>query len=189
MTKAEARKTMRENRLALSLKETNVYQDLLLINFQTLPLPYVGLVHAYLPMYEKNEPDPLPLLDWMRFCNPGLMVTHARIVPSSFEMKHFLHDGNSFFEKNQYGIPEPVGGREVDPHEIDLVFVPLLAFDQNGNRVGYGKGYYDRFISSCRKDVIKIGLSFFPPVESINDVSFFDKKLDFCITPDCVYAF
>ena len=104
-------------------------------------------------------------------------------------MLHFLQDDEMFFEKNQYGIPEPTGGVAVRERDIDIVFIPLLAFDKSGNRVGYGKGYYDRFLSKCRKDVLKIGLSFFPPVDSIEDVDFFDKKLDFCITPERVYAF
>jgi 5-formyltetrahydrofolate cyclo-ligase len=67
--------------------------------------------------------------------------------------------------------------------------MPLLAFDSKGDRVGYGKGYYDRFLAACRKDVLKIGLSYFPPVSSIDDIEIFDKKLDFCITPERVYAF
>ena len=94
-----------------------------------------------------------------------------------------------YFDMNQYGIPEPVGGKEIMPEELDLVFVPLLGFDLQGNRVGYGKGYYDRFLSKCKDDVIKVGLSFLSPIDCIEDVDFFDKKLDFCITPERVYAF
>ncbi|MEY2811910.1 MAG: hypothetical protein RI991_905, partial [Bacteroidota bacterium] len=101
----------------------------------------------------------------------------------------FLVDEQTVFQDNQYGIPEPTAGIEVTSDMIDVVVVPLLAFDKKGNRVGYGKGYYDRFLASCRNDVITIGLSFFPPVLSIDDIDFFDKKLDFCITPDSVYAF
>jgi 5-formyltetrahydrofolate cyclo-ligase len=189
MKKSEARKFFSAKRLALTPFEANTKQDLILIRFQELSLPYFSLVHAYLPLYERNEPDPIPLLDYMHFRYPGMQVTHAKINPNDFSMLHFLQDDEMFFEKNQYGIPEPIGGVAVNEMDIDIVFIPLLAFDEMGNRVGYGKGYYDRFLSKCRKDVLKIGLSFFPPVDSIEDVDFFDKKLDFCITPECVYAF
>lgn len=72
---------------------------------------------------------------------------------------------------------------------IDIAFIPLLAFDTEGNRIGYGKGYYDRFLAKCRKDIITIGLSYFPPLDKVDDIEFFDKKIDFCITPESVYAF
>ena len=88
-----------------------------------------------------------------------MQVTYAKIDPNNFSMLHFLQDDEMYFEKNQYGIPEPIGGVTVDEKDIDIVFIPLLAFDELGNRVGYGKGYYDRFLSKCRKDVLKIGLS------------------------------
>jgi 5-formyltetrahydrofolate cyclo-ligase len=72
---------------------------------------------------------------------------------------------------------------------IDLVFIPLLACDLQGNRVGYGKGFYDRFLSKCRYDVKKIGLSFFDPVDKIEDVNVFDIPLDECITPKKTWVF
>jgi 5-formyltetrahydrofolate cyclo-ligase len=189
MKKSEARKIFSAQRSSLNPLEVNTKQDLLLILFQQLTLPHCSLVHAYLPRYDRNEPDPTPLLDFMHFRQPGMKVTYAKIDPSNFSMVHFLQDDEMFFEKNQYGIPEPIGGVTVNEKDIDIVFIPLLAFDRSGNRVGYGKGYYDRFLSKCRKDAMKIGLSFFPPVDSIEDVDFFDKKLDFCITPERVYAF
>lgn len=189
MTKCEARILYKAKRAELTDKELLVYQDLLLIHFQELNLPYIDLIHTYLPIYENNEPDPSPLTDWLRFTNPGLKVTYSAINPSDYSMKHFLQHDDMTFKTNQYGIPEPIDGTEISENEIDIAIIPLLAVDIHGNRVGYGKGYYDRFISKCRQDLIKIGLSFFPPVESIDDVDFFDKKLDFCITPECVYAF
>lgn len=105
------------------------------------------------------------------------------------EMTHFLLTENTKFIKNDYGIPEPVNGLEVPVSKIDVVFVPLLAYDKKGNRVGYGKGFYDRFLKKCRPDVIKIGLSFFEPEEQIEDISLDDVKLDFCVTPYGVYGF
>jgi 5-formyltetrahydrofolate cyclo-ligase len=70
-----------------------------------------------------------------------------------------------------------------------MVLIPLLAFDQTGQRVGYGKGYYDRFLANCRPDCIKTGLSFFPAEDKITDTNTFDIAMDFCITPDKIYEF
>ena len=70
-----------------------------------------------------------------------------------------------------------------------MVFVPLLAFDKKGHRVGYGKGFYDKFLSECKPDAIKIGLSFFEPEELITDVFESDVKLDYCVTPNSIHAF
>ena len=189
MKKAEARILFRQQRSSLTTLQVNVFQDLLLIRFQELALPYFNYVHAYLPIYKNNEPDTDPLLEWLKFSNPGLQIVYPKVSPLDFSMKHYLHEADMYFDMNQYGIPEPVGGKEIMPEELDLVFVPLLGFDLQGNRVGYGKGYYDRFLSKCKEDVIKVGLSFLSPIDCIEDVDFFDKKLDFCITPERVYAF
>jgi len=100
-----------------------------------------------------------------------------------------LFDDEVELVDNAFGIAEPSAGEIVEPGEIDLALVPLLAFDQHGYRVGYGKGYYDKFLSQCREDVIKIGLSFFEPVDEIGDINQFDIPLNYCVTPQKVYEF
>jgi 5-formyltetrahydrofolate cyclo-ligase len=189
MQKAEARKLFSNKRKELTSKEVNVYQDLLLIRLQELDLPYCNILHTYLPIYDRNEPDPMPMVDWLRFRDPGMKVAYPKIQLSDLSMTHYVTDEHSVFTLNEFGIAEPDSGMEVDAADIDMVIIPLLCFDHSGNRVGYGKGFYDRFLSKCRTEVLKIGLSFFPPIESIEDVNFFDKKLDLCITPERVYAF
>jgi 5-formyltetrahydrofolate cyclo-ligase len=104
-------------------------------------------------------------------------------------MTHFLLTDNTKFQKNEYNIYEPVDGIEVPSSKMDVVFVPLLAYDKSGNRVGYGKGFYDKFLSQCKAEVVKIGLSFFEPEELIEDVSPSDIKLDYCVTPETIHKF
>jgi 5-formyltetrahydrofolate cyclo-ligase len=82
-----------------------------------------------------------------------------------------------------------VDGIDMFPTEIDLVLVPLLTFDKRGHRVGYGKGYYDKFLARCNPYVIKIGLNFYDPVDEISDINAFDIPLDFCVTHHEIYAF
>lgn len=90
---------------------------------------------------------------------------------------------------NAWGIPEPTQGILTDPSIIDFILVPLLAFDTQGYRVGYGKGYYDRFLKDCRNDSKKIGLSFFPPEKTISDLFEEDFRIDAVVTPDKLYTF
>lgn len=105
------------------------------------------------------------------------------------KMLHFLLTDNTKFSINEYHIPEPINGLEVPINKIEVVFVPLLAYDKQGNRVGYGKGFYDRFLSKCQPKTIKIGLSFFEPEGQIDGTFDGDIRLDYCITPENIYSF
>ena len=114
------------------------------------------------------------------------------IAKSDFEtrkMTHFLLTDNTKIKKNEYNIPEPMNGLEVPVSMIEVVFVPLLAFDQQGHRVGYGKGFYDQFLAECNPETIKIGLSFFEAEDIIDDVFESDVPLNYCVTPAKIYQF
>ena len=88
---------------------------------------------------------------------------------------------------NKFGIPEPIETQK--SFFPDVVLVPLLAFDNNKNRLGYGKGYYDRFLAQCPENTLKVGLSFFDPVSIIEDINRHDIALDHAVTPRGVYTF
>jgi 5-formyltetrahydrofolate cyclo-ligase len=189
MTKKEARKIFREKRELLSMVELEKLQDLVLINFQHLQLPFLNYVHSYLPIDEKKEVNPYYLTESLEFKNPGMQQVIPRVDAVSKKLRHYILNETTILRKNQYDILEPEGGEEVSSDLIDLVFVPLLAFDERGHRAGYGKGYYDRFLAECRTDTIKIGLSFFEAVNLIEDTGNFDIRLDYCITPRRLYEF
>jgi 5-formyltetrahydrofolate cyclo-ligase len=120
---------------------------------------------------------------------PGLKVAFPVINFAALQMKAVLVDDDTEFVENEYGIPEPEAGEKIDEEEIDVVLVPLLAFDEQGYRVGYGKGFYDRFLKQCRADVITIGFSYFDAVTKINDTNEYDVPLNYCVTPHKVYEF
>ena len=86
------------------------------------------------------------------------------------------------FKKGKFGILVPDdSGVFVEGSEIDVVLVPGVAFDQIGNRVGYGKGYYDRWLSG--KSVAKIGIAFQAQVfQEFNDIESHDIPMDFVVT-------
>mgnify|MGYP000318084621 CR=1 FL=1 len=153
----------------------------------------LGLKDALLrAVKEKGYTTPSPIQE--KAIPHILAGKDKEIVVSKSDFKnltlvHFLMTDNTKIKKNSYNIPEPVEGIEVPDAKIDVVFVPLLAYDKFGNRVGYGKGFYDTFLSKCPEDAIKIGLSFFEPEETIDDVSPTDIRLDYCVTPTTNYSF
>ncbi|WP_394758359.1 5-formyltetrahydrofolate cyclo-ligase [Flavobacterium sp.] len=143
--------------------------------------------HIFLSMEEQKEVNTEYILHLLQGKDKEIVISKADF--DTREMTHFLLTDNTKIKKNEYNIPEPVDGLEVPTHKIDVVFVPLLAFDKTGNRVGYGKGFYDKFLSECNPKTIKIGLSFFEAEEFISDVFENDIKLDFCVTLSKVYSF
>ncbi len=189
MTKNELRDSYRQKRMQLSEAEANKKQDLLMIRFQQLPLPFLQCMHTYLPMDIQKEVDTYPLMEFLKFRNPGMQVVVPKTDFGSNRMINYLYDEETVLVKNDYSILEPAGGEIVDDKAIDLVLVPLLAFDEQGNRVGYGKGFYDRFLAQCRTDVIKVGLSFFDAERTIDDTDEFDIPLTYCVTPQKIYEF
>jgi 5-formyltetrahydrofolate cyclo-ligase len=143
--------------------------------------------HLFLTIEEQKEINTEYILQILAGKDKEIVISKCDFA--TLGMTHFLLTDNTKIKKNSYNVPEPVDGLEVPDAKIDVVFVPLLACDKQGNRVGYGKGFYDNFLSKCKLETIKIGLSFFPPEEKIEDVSETDVKLDFCVTPDRIISF
>ncbi|HKH63539.1 MAG TPA: 5-formyltetrahydrofolate cyclo-ligase, partial [Flavitalea sp.] len=116
-------------------------------------------------------------------------IAWPRIALHSTGMDAHLIEENKLFIKNKFNILEPLDGELIVPEVLDVIFVPLIAFNRNGFRVGYGRGFYDRYLPGCRSDVIKVGFSFFDAVDRIDDINEFDVPLNLCITPTCIYEF
>ena len=143
--------------------------------------------HVFLPIEEQKEVNTEFLLHLLTGKDKEIVISKSDFTTR--KMTHFLLTDNTKIKKNEYNIPEPVDGIEVPSSKIQVVFVPLLAFDTKGNRVGYGKGFYDQFLAECQPETIKIGLSFFEAENAITDVFEKDVRLDFCITPEKCYRF
>ena len=191
MKKKDSRNVFKEKRLQLLPSEIEKLDDLLLIQFQKLIIDIPSLIMTYSPVKKINEFDPQLITDYCYFKNPAQQLFYPVVVENKCdnEMIAVIVDDNTLFETNKYGIDEPIDGIDMFSTEIDLVIVPLLCFDTKGYRVGYGKGYYDRFLKTCRKDCIKIGFSYFEPIDKIEDVDKYDVKLNYCITPDKIFTF
>ena len=143
--------------------------------------------HVFLPITEQKEVNTECILHLLSGKDKEIVVSKSDFA--SRNMTHFLLTDNTKIKKNKYNIPEPIDGIEVPVTKIDVVFVPLLAFDKTGHRAGYGKGFYDKFLTECKPETIKVGLSFFEAEEKIEDVFESDVKLDYCVTPNGVYEF
>ena len=146
-------------------------------------------IHIFIPIRKYKEPDTLLLEGVFRDRYPDTHLVISKSDLLSNKMDHFVWEKDHLLELNKWGISEPVSGTPIVAEELDAVIVPLLAFDKQGHRVGYGKGFYDRFLSACRPDCLKIGISFFGPVSKIEDIDPSDVALDYCITPDRIWDF
>lgn len=145
-------------------------------------------IHLFLPIEKNKEPNTNFILKilFQRFKKIKVVVPKTDFV--NIELAHYQITDDSILQNNKYGIPEPVGEHLIAETEINLVLVPLLAFDTKGHRIGYGGGFYDRFLAKLSPECIKIGLSFFEPVSDFQK-EITDIKLDFCITPHKIYSF
>ncbi len=143
--------------------------------------------HLFLTIEEQKEVETEFLLQILAGKDKEIAVPKCSFVDCA--MTNYLLTDNTKFHKNEHNIYEPVDGIEVPISKIDVVFVPLLAFDKTGHRVGYGKGFYDKFLAQCNEEVIKVGLSFFEAEDTIEGVFESDIRLNFCVTPNTIYEF
>lgn len=181
MLKSDLRKLYTNKRISLTESEKEkleekIYQQILKFDFSK-----INNVHLFLSMKKFNEIDTQPIIDFFRKNGKKIIVSQCNFKDNS--LSHFYLEENTKLHLNKFGVPEPIEAEEVAVTKIDLVFVPMLISDKKKYRVGYGKGFYDRFLAACRKDVKTIGLNFFPPITNIKDTHEFDIPLDDVVYP------
>ncbi len=188
MNKSTLRQKYKEKRLKVSTEEINNRSKIIsekLFNefsFQN------KTVHTFLTIERLNEINTL-------FINQDLFNSNCTVVTSitnytpPISLMHSVIDEKSEFEIDEYNIPVPINKIAVDVNKIDIVLIPLLAFDKLGNRLGYGKGLYDSFLNHCNPSCLKIGLSLFDAHHETIPTESHDIKLDYCITPNKIYKF
>lgn len=184
MLKKELRSGYLEKRLALSDTEYADRNQKLFENFfASVDLTGVNVIHVFLPMIKYKEPDIRPILERIKKEKPSIRFSIPRVNNKTQVLENFYFESPDQLKENKWGIQEPQFGERTPPEDIDLVIVPLLAVDKDGHRVGYGKGYYDKFLSLCKPTCLKVGISLFEPIEKIEDVNEMDVALNTCITP------
>ena len=143
------------------------------------------IYHIYLSIEAQNEANTNDIISF-------ILNRNKRVIVPKMLNKNLIHfeiDQNTKFIKNKLGIREPEGKVRFDISLIEIIIVPLLVFDKSGHRVGYGGGYYDRFMSYIKNDVIKVGLSLFEPIDKISDINNKDIPLNYVVTPLKTYSF
>ena len=187
MLKKELRQKYKELRQNLSEEHIEEWSLQIANQLIRLDIWQHSFYHLFLPIESQKEVNTEYILQVLAGKDKNIVLSKSDF--STREMTHFLLTDNTTIKKNEYDIPEPIDGLEVPVSKIDVVFVPLLAFDEKGNRVGYGKGFYDKFLAECKPEILKIGVSFFESEKVISDVLNTDIQLDLCITPTKVYNF
>lgn len=187
MTKSDLRfkyKNLREQILDSELEENSlaIANNVLKMNIWNHQY-----YHIFLPITAQKEVNTEYILHLLSGKDKEIVVSKSDF--QTVEMSHYLLTDSTKIALNSHGIPEPVDGLEVPVSKIDVVFVPLLGYNKVGNRIGYGKGFYDKFLSRCKPEILKIGLSFFEPESEVFESYKSDIKLDFCVTPTTIWEF
>ncbi|WP_109302204.1 5-formyltetrahydrofolate cyclo-ligase [Aquimarina sp. AU474] len=152
-----------------------------------LPIWEKSYYHIFLPIQKQKEINTEFMLHILQGKDKNVIISRSNFKNNTLE--NFLLTDTTVLKTNAWGIPEPVDGIPIPDDKIEVVFVPLLAFDKEGNRVGYGKGFYDIFLGKCNPKTLKIGFSFFAPENKIEDITPEDIGLDLCVTPKEAYYF
>ena len=181
MIKSELRKLYKQKRNTLSEIEKEQLQKSIYQQVFKLHTENISNVHLFLSMRKFNEIDTIPIINFFREKGKKIIVSRCNFEDDT--LSHFYFEKDTQLELNKFGVPEPVNAKEALVKDIDLVFVPMLISDEENYRVGYGKGFYDRFLSECREDTRTIGLNFFSPIKKIEDIHEFDVPLEMVIYP------
>lgn len=189
MTKEALRQTYKAKRLAIPGLERLKLDDLILLQFQQLNWFGINNVLTYWPISAMAEPNMHLFNGYLRHFVPNLQLCYPVCNWQNATMQAIAINDDTVYLTNKYGITEPKEGEIVSPAVFDLVFVPLLVADKQGYRVGYGKGFYDKFLSNTSTNTVLVGISYFEPIDAISDVNEFDIPLDLLITPNSIHEF
>ena len=186
MKKEEIRKLYKSKRLTLSKDEVNFLSEKIFKNFILQFKPSENQrVHIFLSIEKFNEINTKIFID--HFFDKKIRVFVPKMIDNQIISVELTENTN--LEVNSWGILEPSSNQDSGFKDFDFVIVPLLYCDEYGNRVGYGKGFYDQFFKTINAEAKKIGVNYFPPIDKIDDVSENDVQLDYLLIPDEMLSF
>ena len=187
MKKVELRNQYKALRAQLTIDDIESLSLEIANELLQVPIWHHSFYHLFLTIEEQKEINTEYILNILAGMDKNIVISKSNF--DSNTLKNYLLTDNTTLKKSKYNIPEPIDGIPIQNEKIEIIFVPLLAFDKKGNRVGYGKGFYDNFLKTCNEDALKIGLSFLEAEDIIEDTREDDIKLDYCVTPTRLYQF
>ena len=190
MTKEELRKVYIQKRSSLSDSEYIELNDGLCAVFsKNVDLTGIKILHSFLPIERQKEPDTRPIIKQIMERHHDIRIAVPRVNDKTQSLESILLESTTVLKNSGWGIPEPETGVLVDPGKIGMVLVPMLIFDRRGHRVGYGKGFYDKFLTITNQNCKRVGICLFDPVDRIDNIMGYDERLDQCVTPSGSYTF
>lgn len=190
--KKALRKEMLAERKAMPAEDVAVKSHAMFERWRNrFSLKKVGFFHIFQSIPARNEVETREFIDFVWQRHPQVYLVVPVVDPITQTLRHAMVHDNLEMRPNKFGIPEPYMAVDfVHPVQMDMVIVPLLAFDERGQRLGYGAGYYDRFLALTRPTCIKIGLCFESGHQSTELPSeSHDIPLDFVVTESNIYRF
>lgn len=182
MDKADARKIAKENLLRLSAEKRNTQEELILNYLQHLP----EWTEAKIIALTKSMPIEFSLEKVVKLARNMNKKIVVPVTLSHRQMKFAFWDEKTQFQKNSFGVEEPIQPIWVDKEQIDLVIVPGLAYSKKGERLGFGGGYYDRFIEQQNFSTISLAYQEQVYEEAVWNVEVFDQAVQILITKEGV---
>ena len=179
------RKSFKKQRSLLDINQVQGLSKRIFENLLELNIWDKSFYHLYLSNEINNEVETDEIINLLFMKNKRVFV--PKILGK--DLLNIEIDNNTNYFLNQLGIREPISSNQKDTSLLEVIFIPLLIFDKLGHRVGYGGGYYDKFLENIKEDVLKIGLSLFDPIDEIQDIEKHDISMDYIITPKRVYDF
>jgi 5-formyltetrahydrofolate cyclo-ligase len=187
MKKSEIRSDIKAKRKSLSQNDVNFFSTSCfsqLLDKFTFIDKNIGL---FFPIQKFNEPNMFLFFDELIVSGANIYAPKSDFTTNTMEY-HLIKSINDL-QVNEFGIPEPKFEKKIEAKELDFIMIPLLAINKKGYRVGYGKGFYDRFLLNCKKKTLKIGVNLLSDFTEIEDINPNDIPLDYCVNPKKIVCF
>jgi 5-formyltetrahydrofolate cyclo-ligase len=182
VNKSVLREVYLQKRLMLAHEEYEIRNQLVRDNFlQSFSPKKIESLHIFLPISSKKEVNTWPIIEACRKLNPELRLYTSKTLRDG-QLQHYLLEKDMRLSVSRWGIPEPDGYEPVTLERVDVILIPLIISDKQGNRIGYGKGYYDRFLQQVSSNH-RVGLSLSPSLDEISCMEKHDIRLTCCVGP------